>query len=195
MDYKLTNVSFGYPNQPLLCSNLTMSIPQGSTLIISGPSGAGKTTFLRLLTGQLSPMEGTIEGVTLPIGMVFQDLRLCSNLSVMVNIRLGMAKSPKTATRLLIQSHLEAVGLEGSAHTDIHRLSGGMQQRVAIVRSILSPSQVLLMDEPFRGLDADTKLQVMTYVKQNQNGRTLILVTHQEDEIDFWNAKRLNFPL
>lgn len=195
MDYKLTNVSFGYPNQPLLCSNLTMNIPQGSTLIISGPSGSGKTTFLRLLTGQVSPVEGSIEGVTLPIGMVFQDLRLCSNLSVMANIRLGMAKSPKTATRFLIESHLEAVGLEASAHTAIQQLSGGMQQRIAIVRSILSPSQVLLMDEPFRGLDADTKLTVMNYVKQNQNGRTLILVTHQEDEMDFWNAKRLNFPL
>ncbi len=182
MDIAVENLSKQYHGVPVL-PGFSAIFPDGKTTCIMGPSGCGKTTLLRILMG-LEPADGgKVKGMSgRKISAVFQEDRLCENLSAVSNIRIVC---PKTVEREAIEAALRAVGLEeASLYQPAAELSGGMKRRVAIVRGVLAPSEVVLMDEPFRGLDEGTRARTAAFVKENLRGKTLILVTHDPEEPD-----------
>lgn len=147
-----------------------------SCYFLTQPSGSGKTTLLRLIAGLEKPDEGQIEGNT-RVSMVFQESRLCSGSSAVRNVELV------TGDRRLAREGLLQV-LDGeSLDKPCGQLSGGMQRRVAIVRAMAADSDMVLLDEPFSGLDEENRRKTAAYIRENLNGRVLIMATHHPEEI------------
>ncbi|HBK86792.1 MAG TPA: sulfate transporter [Firmicutes bacterium] len=175
--------SFG-TNRVLDKCNATF--PEHETTCLMGPSGCGKTTLLNILMGLTCPDSGTVQGVPQLKSAVFQEDRLCENFNAVANVRLVCDKSVDDS---LIIKHLEDIGLKDSLRQPVSELSGGMKRRVAIVRAILAESDILFLDEPFKGLDEETKRATMQYVRDNIKGRTVILVTHNIEEARVFAAQ------
>lgn len=152
----------------------------GSVTAVTGPSGCGKSTLLAVLMGILPPDSGS---VTRPerISAVFQENRLCENLTASANIRLVTGKR---YSRGEIAAELAAIGLAGCENKPARELSGGMKRRAALLRALLAEYDALFLDEPFKGLDAETKRSVMEYCKRKTSGKTVVLVTHDPEERD-----------
>lgn len=169
-------------------SDFSAVFERGKTTCIMAPSGAGKTTLLRILTGLETADAGRIEGMDgLKKSMVFQEDRLCENLSVSANIRLVRQKKTwgrDQKEKKEIQEALEAVGLAENGDQQVRELSGGMKRRVALLRALYSDWDILFLDEPFKGLDEETKTQVMCYTKEKCRGKTVIFVTHERSEAE-----------
>lgn len=169
-------------------SDFSAVFERGKTTCIMAPSGAGKTTLLRILTGLETADAGRIEGMDgLKKSMVFQEDRLCENLSVSANIRLVRQKKTwgrDQKEKKEIQEALESVGLAGNGDQQVRELSGGMKRRVALLRALYSDWDILFLDEPFKGLDEETKTQVMCYTKEKCRGKTVIFVTHERSEAE-----------
>lgn len=192
----LSNVCFSYNKgvDEELINDLSLHIPAGDRVCIMAPSGTGKTTLLNLLTGGLKPDSGIISfevdtGDGVNISMVFQEDRLCSEYTAAYNIALGLKRGCRKTD--LIQSHLEQLGMDESIFADVKELSGGMKRRVAIVRAVMSPSRVLILDEPFASLDEELKDRTAEYIIENLNGRTLVVVSHDEKDAERLNARIL----
>lgn len=151
------------------------------TTAVMGASGCGKSTLISILMGVLACDSGTVSPKVgeFKRSAVFQEDRLCENLTASANIRLVTGKRLTAAE---ISHELEAVGLGGCENKPVRELSGGMKRRVALLRALLAEYDVLFLDEPFKGLDAETKQTVMDYTRQKTAGRTVILVTHDKDE-------------
>ena len=117
--------------------------------MLMGPSGIGKTTLLLLLLGLVSPDSGEITGLPEKVSVIFQEDRLCEDFSALSNVAMVLPRGgEETASALL-----KALGLEEAMRQPVHTLSGGMKRRVAIARGLAADSPLLLMDEPFKGLD------------------------------------------
>ena len=150
---------------------------------VLGKSGCGKSTLLNILMGLQKPDSGEIiQPENCRISAVFQENRLCENLTASANIRLVTGKR---YTRAQIASELAAVGLSGCEDKPVRTLSGGMKRRTALLRALLAEYDVIYLDEPFKGLDSDTKRVVLDYCKEKISGKTVVLVTHDEDECKF----------
>lgn len=173
--------------------NVSLALKPGEFLAIVGPSGCGKSTLLDLLAGLTTPTAGQISidgkpvtGPGLDRGIVFQQYALFPWLTALGNIEFGLeAKGVAKAERLAIARHyLQLVGLGEFEHHYPAELSGGMKQRVAIARSLAYDPNVLLMDEPFAALDAQTRetLQAELLRIWQQTGKTIIFITHSIDE-------------
>lgn len=175
--------------------NLTFDVKAGELVCIVGPSGAGKTTLLRSIAGLLPPTSGTVklEGKVVngpPKGMavVFQEYArsLFPWLTVRGNIELPLKEKgmPKAERDKLVDEAIEAVGLADSPHKFPWQLSGGMQQRVAIARAVAYEPHLLLMDEPFAAVDAQTRADLEDLVRRlwHKYGVTLLFVTHDIEE-------------
>ena len=173
--------------------NLSFDIKKGELLSIVGPSGCGKSTILRCISGLLQPTSGKIKiGDTecttagSDRGMVFQDFALFPWRSVRKNIEFGLeiAGVPADERRERSDRYLKAMGLEDYADHRIHELSGGMKQRVGIARAMIMHPAVILMDEPFGALDAQTRniLQHSLVEVLKNSHRTIVFVTHSVDE-------------
>lgn len=192
----LSNVCFSYNKgaDEELINDLSLHIPAGDRVCIMAPSGTGKTTLLNLLTGGLKPDSGSVSfegdtGESVNISMVFQEDRLCSEYTAAYNIALGLKWGCRKTD--LIQLHLEQLGMGENIFTDVKELSGGMKRRVAIVRAVMSPSSVLILDEPFASLDEKLKDRTAEYITANLNGRTLVVVSHDEKDAERLNARIL----
>lgn len=170
------NLSFG---ERTVLRDCCAVFPCGRVTAITGPSGVGKTTLLNLALGLLHPDSGSVTGIRgRRMAAVFQEDRLCGMLSVRRNLLLvcpGLQEAQ-------MAGHLERVGLGGELDTRVDELSGGMKRRAAIVRAVLAQPEVLVLDEPLRGLDAATREQVLAYLSDGCAGRTVLLVTHDEEE-------------
>lgn len=173
--------------------DFTLQVGKGELISIVGPSGCGKTTILRSIAGLLQPTSGKItignKECTSPgsdRGMVFQDFALFPWRTVLKNVEFGMevAGVPKEERRARALKYIKAVGLEKFADSRIHELSGGMKQRVGIARAMVMHPAVILMDEPFGALDAQTRniMQEMLVKIVEHSARTIIFVTHSVDE-------------
>jgi len=176
-------------------SNLDFSVGSQEFVSIVGPSGAGKTTMLRILSGLLEPSAGTIElngkqisGVPEGMAMVFQDYSrsLLPWLTVAKNVAFPLARGQvsKKVRDETVAEMLEAVGLRGFGNHYPWQLSGGMQQRVAIARALAYRPSLLLMDEPFASVDAQTRadLEDLVLKVRREFGVTILFVTHDIDE-------------
>lgn len=168
----------------------------GEILALLGPSGCGKTTTMRLIAGFERPDGGRIEvggqvvadaNISLPperrkVGMVFQNFALFPHMTVAENIAYGLGRKEDKRTR--VREMLALVDLAGVERRFPHQLSGGQQQRIALARALAPRPEVLLLDEPFSGLDAALRDQVRTEVLAilRASGATVILVTHNQDE-------------
>lgn len=156
---------------------------------IIGNSGCGKTTLINIIMNIIHKDSGEILGLeNQTISAVFQEDRLCETLDCMKNIRLVCNKNISNSE---IKKHLNSVGLN-DLNKPVYKLSGGMKRRLAIVRAVIYNSNILIMDEPFKGLDENTKLKVINYIKLNTKQRTLIIVTHDKTEIKLLNIKDTN---
>ena len=163
-------------------------IPQGSVQIITGPSGGGKTTLLNLILGLLKPDSGTVSGLPTAPAVVFQEDRLCEGFSAVSNIRL--VTGDRCSTEQILE-HLTALGIGDSANLPVRQLSGGMRRRVALARAVLYGGDALILDEAFKGLDPDSKQIALDYVARHKGDRTLICVTHDEQEAAFFGGSRI----
>jgi NitT/TauT family transport system ATP-binding protein len=174
---------------------LTLSVPEDDVLCIVGPSGCGKTTFLRCVAGltELStgrmrvhgrPVNGPPEGVA----MVFQQFGLLPWKTVYDNTAFGLAMSgaPSTTIRERVAHYLDLVGLVGFERHYPYQLSGGMQQRVGLARALVLNPRVLLMDEPFAALDAQTREvlqeELLRLMARPDERKTMLFITHSIDE-------------
>lgn len=178
-DLVLEHVEKRYGDKVVL-RDFSARFPGGECTCIMGPSGCGKTTLLRLILGLETLDGGQILGRSFPMAVVFQENRLFEDFSALSNVT---AVCPRER-RPEAARHLMALGLGENLHAPVRTLSGGMKRRVAVARAVLAPGEVLVLDEPFTGLDRDTKAAVLAYLKDHTQGRTLLLVTHDPAERD-----------
>lgn len=188
MSVTMSGVGKSYGSQRVL-DGLELVLEDGGRYCLMGPSGAGKTTLLRILLGLERPDAGSIEG--LPRGsasMVFQEDRLCSALTPVENIALVMpGRASRRALRALLAEVLPAACLDKPALN----LSGGQRRRVSLVRAMAFPGSLVVMDEPFTGLDRATKQVVIDFVARHLDGRTLLVSTHGEDDAALLDAEKV----
>lgn len=179
MAVEVKNLSKSYGNK-VVFSNFDAFFESGKTTCIMGSSGCGKTTLLRIIAGLEKPGAGEIlmpENTRKSI--VFQEDRLCNNLSAGANVRLVMHKKPQSG---IIEKSFEMMGLSDCMYRPSRELSGGMRRRVALLRALLADWDLLIMDEPFKGLDEKTKTAVIAYTKKICQNKTVICVTHDAAE-------------
>ncbi|MER6006119.1 ABC transporter ATP-binding protein [Nonomuraea angiospora] len=174
-------------------SGIDLDVREGEFLTLVGPSGCGKSTLLDLIAGLTAPTSGEIlidgaqvTGPGLDRGIVFQQYALFPWRTAQSNVEFGLeAKGvPRKERARRAREHLALVGLAGFEERYPHELSGGMRQRVAIARSLAFDPDVLLMDEPFAALDAQTResLQEELVHVWEQTGKTVVFITHGIDE-------------
>jgi NitT/TauT family transport system ATP-binding protein len=193
----LSEICLSYRTQSgerlLALEGINLDVRAGEFLCIVGPSGCGKSTLLHLIAGLQAPTSGQIEVDGNPIQgpgtdriMIFQDHGLFPWLTVGQNVEFGMKMKglPKAERRDKTQYYLRLVHLGKFENSYIHQLSGGMRQRVAIARALATESDVLLMDEPFAALDAQTRDLLHDELERiwSNTGRTIIFVTHNVRE-------------
>ena len=187
MTLELQHISKSYDGLPVL-KNLNLSFQQGQCYCLMSPSGSGKTTLLRILMGLeqadhgLILADGTPQDMSsLPASAVFQEDRLCESFSPIENVAMCAGRSLKASR---IKWELARLLPEECLNRPVSTLSGGMKRRVAVARALLIPSHILLMDEPFTGMDDELKCNVISYIREKQDGRLLILSTHQEEDVE-----------
>ncbi len=192
--------------QTVAVDDISLELEPGETLCLLGPSGCGKTTLLRLAAGVDRPTSGRVvlddQEIAGPdkfvpaekrgIGLMFQDFALFPHLTILQNVAFGLRKLDRGTARHEALLALKRVGLEHYADDYPHVLSGGEQQRVALARAIVPRPAVLLMDEPFSGLDQrlrdDIRAETLALLKETR--ATCMLVTHDPQEA-MWLADRI----
>jgi len=186
-----------YGAKPVL-RGVSLRLARGELACLLGPSGCGKTTLLRLVAGFESPASGSIEvqgellsdaGRVVPperrrMGMVFQDFALFPHLDVADNVAFGLAHLPATQRAHRVQTLLALVDMAGAGSRFPHQLSGGQQQRVALARALAPQPALVLLDEPFSGLDESLREHLASEVRAIlvREGSTALMVTHDQHE-------------
>ena len=193
---EVKNVSVTYDGQQgktEALKDVNMEINQGDFVVLLGPSGCGKTTLLNLIAGYNKPTEGEVlmfdKAITGPgkeRGIVFQSTNLYPWLTVQKNIEYGLKinKIDKETIAKLSKLYLEEIELSKYKNHYPFELSGGMKQRVALVRTLINDPKILLMDEPFGALDAITRVNMQALLRDlwHEGDRTFFLITHSIDE-------------
>jgi len=189
--------------QKTILDGVNLDIPRGQMVALMGPSGAGKTTMLRLISGQIKPDEGTVEvngqlisdmsdrelhdfrrniGVLLQDGALFTDLTVFENIATPVREHTQL---PEPLVRRLVMSKLSAVGLGGIEDRMPHELSGGMARRVAFARAVVLDPNLMLYDEPLTGLDPIAVSTIRTLMRETNDalGLSSIVITHNVNQM------------
>jgi len=199
---RLDSVTYAVGERTIL-RDLTLEIPRGSVTAVMGPSGTGKTTLLRLMTGQLLADSGTVTvagsdlaRLTRPqlyairrrMGMLFQNGALLTDLDVYENVAYPLREHtdlPEELVSRVVLTKLQAVGLRGAAALMPSELSGGMARRVALARAIVMDPELLIYDEPFAGLDPIALGMVLRLIRRLNDalGLTSVIVSHDVAEI------------
>lgn len=181
----LDRVSFAYGDTPIL-TDFSLTLPQSGAVCLFGPSGCGKTTLLRLIAGLETPTGGTVQCDAQRLAMVFQENRLVPWLTVRENLLLV------TDDGDAVDRALAAVSLQDAAEQRPDELSGGMQRRVALARALAFGGELLLLDEPFNGLDDALKETIAKALCERFAGCPIVLVTHSLDEAALFDASIVN---
>lgn len=178
MDISVKKLYKSYGDKTVF-SDYSVCFHKGKIYCIMGHSGRGKTTLLRILSGLEKPDTGIVEGVPKSVGFCFQEEHLVEEFSAVANIHLTNRKLPVS----VIENALLSVGIgEEEWKQKISQFSKGMKRRVSVLQALLSEGEVLLLDEPFAGLDFSAKERVIQLIKEKQRGRTILLSTHDEGD-------------
>ena len=183
----------GNKGKTVALNGVSLDIKENEFICVVGPSGCGKSTLLNIIAGLLEPTSGAvyldgkkIEGTGVERGVVFQGYALSPWRTVLKNVMFGleMKRMPKDQAEEIARKYIKAVGLEGFEHAYPKELSGGMRQRVAIARAYAADPEVLLLDEPFGALDAQTRVQLQSELLNTweHEKKTCFFITHDVDE-------------
>lgn len=183
-DIRVEDISKRFGSKQVL-KDFSAIFPAGQVSIVMGESGCGKTTLLSLILGIETPDVGKITGVPGRMSAVFQEDRLCEDFSARTNVRITAAKG---TTQSDIVDALSALGLGDNIKTPARELSGGMKRRVAIARAMLAESSLVILDEPFAGLDEANRAAAAAFIRSKLCGRTLIAVTHSHTDAEMLGA-------
>lgn len=204
---EFNHVNKVYDNGSIALEDVTVHVDKGEFVLICGASGAGKSTFIKLLSHEVVPDSGTVivndidvtrlKKSKIPhlrrrIGVVFQDFRLLPNKTVFENIAfaLEVIEEKRSVIRRRVEEVLELVGLAHKANDLPEDLSGGEQQRVAIARAIVNKPLVLIADEPTGNLDPNTSRDIMELFKAiNNSGTTIVMVTHDMQMVQYLDKR------
>ena len=189
------NKSFTVDGQSVnVLNDINLEIQDGEFIAIVGHSGCGKSTLLKIIaglekndTGLVAVDDKEVSGPGMDRGMIFQEHRLFPWLSIEKNVQLGLKGKSKEEKQKLSDKYLELVKLSEFKKAYPSQLSGGMSQRAAIARSLVSQPEILLLDEPFGALDALTKIELQEELLKirKQLNNTMIMVTHDIEEAVF----------
>lgn len=179
------HVSKSYDGRRIL-TGFSACYEPGGVYFLTQPSGSGKTTLLRILAGLEKADEGSVPAVS--AAMVFQENRLCEQYDAVKNVELATG-DPQGACRAL-----KLVLPEDALAQPCGQLSGGMKRRVALVRAMEAESDVVLLDEPLTGLDEDNRRKTIRYILEKQQGRTLLIATHSQEDIRYFRQLLLFTP-
>jgi sulfonate transport system ATP-binding protein len=186
----LEGISKRYSDTHVL-AGVNLEVEEGEIVALVGPSGCGKSTLLRLIAGLDTVYDGSVHvgervvrGPDPAVGVVFQEPRLFPWLTLTDNVAFGLADRGSQRARELVRETLDVVGLGGFAGALPKQLSGGMAQRAALARALVTEPQLLLLDEPFNALDAFTRMRLQDHLLAawTRYRPTLLLVTHDLDE-------------
>lgn len=181
MELNINHLSKSFGDLKVL-ADVNLTLQSGNIYCLMGPSGSGKTTFFRILLGLLKADSGYMEGINgIKTAVVFQENRLCEEFSSIDNLIMVTAGSSKETRKKAKEALLKLLP-EESLSRPVSTLSGGMKRRVAIARALWIPSDIIIMDEPFTGLDEDTKRTVIRRIMECTKSKLVIISTHQEED-------------
>ena len=198
----MSEISKVYENGSLALNNINIDIEKGEFIFLVGSSGAGKSTFIKMLFREVLPSKGqlivngrnvmTMKEEEVPylrrgLGIVFQDYRLLPDKTVYENVAFAMQviEAPRREMQKRVNSVLDLVGLRDKLKSLQSQLSGGEQQRVAIARAIVNNPMVVIADEPTGNLDPETSWDIMKiFERVNKSGTTIVMATHDKTIVD-----------
>ena len=204
---RIRNLSKSFGGKSVL-ENFSADLTAGSISALMAPSGSGKTTLLNLIAGLMPADDGSIvfdteesgnahpvsfsagkndDCRTVSFSAVFQEDRLLNEMTAESNVRLV---NPSLSLSDTINAMAE-LGLRESTHQSVRELSGGMKRRVAILRAVLHDSDILLLDEPFQGLDEETRKTVISFLRKKAENRTVLLITHNKEDAEDCGAEQI----
>lgn len=181
---KISNLNFSYKDKNIF-NDFSLEIKNGEKIWFSGPSGCGKTTLIKLILGLLKPKSGEINIDNSTPSVVFQENRLLPFYTVMQNIELVGGDKEKAKEILSVLGIGETENLYPSS------LSGGMKRRAAIARALSIPFNLLVLDEPFNGIDEKNLQSACDCIKKFTADKTVILITHNPDEAELLGTKKV----
>ncbi|MDF2888734.1 MAG: transporter related protein [Lacrimispora sp.] len=191
MELVISQLSKSFDGRFVL-DDVNLHLVSGNIYCLMGPSGSGKTTLFHILLGLVYADSGEINGLDKErISAVFQENRLCEAFTPVDNVTMVMPKSlenHKSKAREALKRLLPDESLDRPVST----LSGGMKRRVAIIRALLVPFDMVIMDEPFTGLDEGTKQQTISYIKEQSAGKLVLISTHQEEDVQLLNGIKIH---
>ena len=202
----LKNISFSYKDK-MIFDNYNFVMNKEEIIAIIGPSGCGKSTLLKIINGLETEYSGDVllNGINvnnIPVNkrdivLMFQDNLLFPNMTIFENIEfsLKMKKYPKHEIKKMVEEVARDIHLEDKLNKYPKELSGGQQRRVALARAVISKPKLLLLDEPFTGLDKEIKLEIMNLVKiiREKYDTSIVFVTHDLSEAEYLEAKCIEF--
>lgn len=182
---KLENICKSYDEKTVL-DNIMAEFPDDSITCIMGESGAGKTTLVRIIAGLENADRGAVSGAGV-VSFDFQEDRLINDISAADNIMLVLDKNDfgghdKKTMRKIINENLAEVLKDYPSDKSTGTYSGGMKRRVCLVRAMMKKSDTVILDEPFSGMDEETKILAAEYIKKHRDGRICIVVTHEKSD-------------
>lgn len=202
----LKNISFSYKDK-MIFDNYNFVMNKEEIIAIIGPSGCGKSTLLKIINGLETEYSGDVllDGVNvnnIPVNkrdivLMFQDNLLFPHMTIFENIEfsLKMKKYPKHKIKNMVDEVAKDIHLQDKLNKYPRELSGGQQRRVALARAVISKPKLLLLDEPFTGLDKEIKLEIMNLVRiiREKYNTSIIFVTHDLSEAEYLEAKCIEF--
>lgn len=179
----LKNVYKAFGEKQVL-KDFSLQIPKGERVCLMGASGSGKTTLFNLILGLEKPDSGEVV-LGGKCSAVFQEDRLCEDFSALSNVKMVMPGREEN----LAQKVLKALLDESELNAPVRTFSGGMKRRVAIARALCFKSDILLLDEPFTGLDDETKVRAAAAINAESEGKTILLISHDSEDAKLLGAK------
>ena len=183
---KITNLSKSF-DKNVVINDLSVEFPEKGLVTVTGPSGKGKTTLLNIIADIIKADSGSIEGLRSSLSYSFQDDRLFPWLSLKKNIEIVLDNAEEKEK--IVSEWLEKVELSDFADYLPEKISGGMKQRVSLARALAYPSEIVLLDEPFKGLDEDLHQRMYELVKTEAQNRLIIMVTHDKNNVSEINIE------